>query len=91
MYSLNSGEIQEANSKAISLCAKVPPLRPDLEVIPIALAELIHFYGERVKAFEPDSWIKESNSTPLKFGLFNCSHNPRISMVLLPWQIIQVF
>src|SRR5574344_839398 len=83
IYSLNSAETQVANSKAMSLWANVPPYRPDLEINPTAFVLEIHFCGERVKAFDPASCLKESNSTPLKSGLFNCSHNPRNSMVLL--------
>jgi hypothetical protein len=77
MYSLNSGEIHDANSKAISEWAYVPPYLPDLDVIPIALVASIHRCGVRVNAFVPDSFLKVSNSTPLKSGLFNCSHKPR--------------
>ena len=36
MYSLNSAEIHDANSKAISECAKVPPYRPAFDTIPMA-------------------------------------------------------
>ena len=83
IYSLNSGDTHEANSKAMSLCAYVPPYLPDLDIIPIAFVASIHFCGERVKAFAPASFLKESNSTPLKFGLFNSSHKPKNSIVAL--------
>jgi len=63
---LNSADTHEANSNAISLCAKLPPFLPDLEIIPMALVFIIHFLGDRVNVLEPDSLIKESNSTPLK-------------------------
>ena len=53
MYSLNSGEIHDANSKAISLWANVPPLRPYLLTIPTAFVDSIHFDGDIVNAFEP--------------------------------------
>ena len=35
------------------------------------------------KLFEPDSFLKASNSMLLKFGLFNCFHNPQNSIALL--------
>ena len=42
IYSFISGDIQDANSNAISLCAKVPPpYFPGLDFIPIALVLLI--------------------------------------------------
>lgn len=47
----------------------MPPYHPDLETIPIALVFTIHFCGDRVNAFVPDSFLKESNSIPLKSGL----------------------
>jgi len=81
MYSLNCGEIHEANSNAISLWAKVPPPRPDVERMPIAPVFSIHFCGESTKAFVPASLINWSNSTSLKFGLFSCSHVPTNSSV----------
>ena len=43
------GEIHEANSNAMSRCAKVPPYRPDFEVIPIAEVVSIQRCGERTK------------------------------------------
>jgi hypothetical protein len=66
---LNSAETQKANSKAIFLFAKLPPDLPDFEIIPIAFVLTIHFFGDRVKEFAPDSLRKESNSTFLKSGL----------------------
>ena len=81
-YSLNSGLSQVPNSKAMSLWAKVPPYRPGLDIIPIALVFSIHCLGVRVKLFVPLSILKASNSMPLKFGLFSFSHNPRKSIVL---------
>jgi len=50
---LNSALIHEANSKAISRCAKVPPYLPDLETIPIAFVVSIHFCGVSEKLFAP--------------------------------------
>ena len=84
MYNLNSGEIQEANSKAISVWAYVqPPYLPDFEIIPMAFVVFIHCCGDIVNALEPDSFLKWSNSTTLKLELCICSHSPRNSMVLL--------
>ena len=71
------------NSNAISVCAKVPPYRPGLEIIPIAFVEVIHFCGDNVKEFSPASFLNPSNSRGLKFGLFIFSHKPRYSMVFL--------
>jgi hypothetical protein len=47
--SLNSDEIHVANSKAISICARVPPYLPDLEIIPTAFVVSIHFCGDNTK------------------------------------------
>lgn len=66
IYNLNSGEIQEANSKAISACAYVPPYRPDFEIIPIASVAFIHCCGVKVNALLPDSALNLSNSIGLK-------------------------
>ena len=66
IYNSNSTEIQLANLKAISLCAKVPPYRPDFEIMPIAFVDSIHFWGERVKAFNPASFLNLSNSIGLE-------------------------
>ena len=79
---LNSTEIHDANSKAISEMAYVPPYRPDIAVIPIALVDSTHFVGDIVKAFSPASFLNPSNSMGLKLGLYNSSHIPRNSMVL---------
>lgn len=57
----------------MSLCAKVPPYLPDFEIIPLALVASIHFWGERVKAFSPASFLNLSNSIGLKFGLYKVS------------------
>ena len=81
MYSLNSAEIQEANSKAISLCANVPPYLPALEKIPIAPVVSTYFFGDMVNALEPAWILNPSNSTGLNSGLLSCSHNPRNSIV----------
>jgi hypothetical protein len=78
---LNSVETHEANSKAISEWANVPPFFPKLLVIPIALVLSIHLEGDKVKALFPDPFNKESNSTPLKIGLFNLSQSPKNSNV----------
>ena len=61
----------------------MPPPLPDFDTIPIAFVLSTHLCGDRVKEFAPASFLKESNSTPLKFGLFIVSHNPRNSMVSL--------
>jgi len=63
------GLIQLPNSKAISLWAYVPPYLPDFEYIPMAFVALTHFFGVRLKEFKPASFLKVSNSTPLKLGL----------------------
>src|SRR5690606_8045934 len=81
--SLNSIEIQEANSKAISLWANVPPYRPDFETIPIALVLSIHRLGVITKLFSPACFLNPSNSTGLKSGLFIISQKPKSSMVFL--------
>ena len=41
------------------------------------------FDGDNTNELLPAWYIKESNSTPLKSGLFNLSHKPRNSMVVL--------
>ena len=66
---MNSELTQEANSNAISIWANVPPLLPYLETIPIEFVLSIHLVGNKVNEFEPASFSKESNSTPLKFEL----------------------
>jgi len=71
---LNSGDSQLANSKAISECAYVPPPFPDLDIIPIAFVSFIHFCGDILNLLLPDSFLKVSNSTRLKFGLLTISH-----------------
>ena len=53
MQSLNSSEIHEANSKAISLCANTPPYFPILNTIPIAFVVSIHFFGDNEKELYP--------------------------------------
>ena len=78
---MNSADTHEANSKAMSLCANVPPVRPALLFIPIAPVASIHLLGDRVKLFVPASFLKVSNSTPLKLGLFILSHSPKNSIV----------
>ena len=80
---MNSALIHEANSNAISFCAKVPPPRPCLEIIPIAFVDSIHLEGDNVKLLLPDSNKKESNSTPLKLGLFIVSQSPKNSTLPL--------
>jgi hypothetical protein len=82
-YNLNSTEIQEANSKAISLCAYVPPYLPLFEIIPLALVFSIHCLGVKIKLLEPDLYLNLSNSMGLNNGLFRSSHNPNSSIVLL--------
>ena len=47
----------------------------------MAFVDSIHFEGERTKELLPASNIKAANSTPLKSGLYNCSHSPRNSIV----------
>ena len=76
-------DIHEANSKAISLWAKVPPFLPDFDIIPIAYVLLIHLLGAKTKAFPPASFQNWSNSTSLKDGLLIFSQNPRNSMQTL--------
>ena len=80
-YILNSAEIHEANSKAMSLYAKAPPYRPLFEIMPIAFVKLIHFLGDKVNELYPASDLIRSNSTELKFVLFKLSHKPKNSIV----------
>jgi hypothetical protein len=49
----------------------------------MALVDNIHFLGDRTKELLPDSFLNWSNSTSLKLGLCNFSHNPKYSIVLL--------
>src|SRR5690606_17540870 len=80
-YNLKLAETHEANSKAMSLWAKVPPFLPNLDTMPLALTVSIHLVGESVKELLPASYKRESNSTPLKSGLFRRSHKPKNSIV----------
>ena len=48
---------------------------------PIAFVALIHFFGDKVKAFSPASFLNPSNSRGLKFGLYKLSQIPRYSIV----------
>ncbi len=48
----------------------------------MAFVEVIHLLGVSVKLFEPASFLKASNSMPLKSGLCNSSHKPINSIVL---------
>ena len=43
----------------------------------------IHFCGDKVKVFPHASFLKESKSTPLNFGLFIVSQSHKNSMVFL--------
>ena len=47
--SLNSTEIHEANSNAMSLWANVPPYRPGFAIIPRAPVFSIHCRAVRIK------------------------------------------
>ncbi len=82
-YNLNSTEIHDANSNAMSETAYVPPYRPAQAFRPIAFVDSIHFVGERVKAFRPASLLNPSNSRGLKHGLYKPSHIPKNSIVFL--------
>ena len=53
----------------MSLNANVPPDLPDLDTIPIAFVAAIHFCGDSVKAFVPDSLKNLSNSIGINCGL----------------------
>ena len=86
---MNSVETQEANSKAISEWANVPPFFPEQLIIPIASVFSIHLEGDKVKVLLPEAFNKGSNSTPLKIGLFNLSQSPKNSNVDL--DLIQFF
>ena len=55
---------------------------PDFDITPLALVVSIHLDGERVNELLPASKRKESNSTPLNSGLFNCSQRPKNSIVV---------
>ena len=83
IYNLNSDETQEANSKAISLWAYVPPYLPALDTIPMALVDSIHYLGDSVKAFAPESFLTLSNAIGLKLGLYIFSQRPKYSILLL--------
>ncbi len=61
----------------------MPPYLPDLLTIPMALVDSIHFFGDKVKAFEPACFLNPSNSTGLKPGLFSDSHSPKNSIISL--------
>ncbi len=67
--SLNSAETQDANSKAISLWANVPPDRPDELLRPIAPVAEIHFDGESVKLLDPASTLKGVEFDPFKIRI----------------------
>ena len=76
-------DIQLANLKAISLCAKVPPYLPLFTISPLAFVCSIHFVGDIVKALSPASFLIPSNSRGLKSGLYKVSQIPRYSIVFL--------
>jgi hypothetical protein len=91
MYNLNSGDIQLANSKAISLCAKVQPYFQDFEIIQIAFVDSIHFLGVITKALLQASLLNWSNSTSLKSILFIFSQvqiNSNVNLFLNQFLII---
>ena len=48
-----------------------------METIPFALVVSIHLEGENVNELLPASKRKESNSPPLKSGLFSWSLSPK--------------
>ena len=73
---MNSGEIHDANSKAISRCANVAAYLPCLLIIPIAPVDSIHLFGVITNPLSPASFLIASNSRQLKFGLCNASHRP---------------
>ena len=56
----------DANSKAMSEIAYVPPYLPDIAFNPIALVDSTHFVGDIVKAFNPALFLNPSNSMGLK-------------------------
>ena len=64
IYNLISGDMQEANSNAISLWANVPPFFVGFVLMPIALNSLIHLVGDIVNEFLPVSDSRGSKLTP---------------------------
>jgi len=75
---LNSTEIQDANSRAISLWANVPPSRPDFYIIAVVLS--IQRFGVITKLLSPACFLNPSNSTGLKSELKIVSQKPNNSM-----------
>ena len=61
----------EANSKAMSLCANVPPYRPFLTNRPIAFVFSIHSLTLKTNVCKPASCLKWSNSTTLKYVIIH--------------------
>lgn len=75
---LNSALIHVANSKAISLCANVPPPRPFFEIIPTAYVVSIHRCGVKEKLLRPALFLNPSDSMDLNPGLLIFFHNLKI-------------
>ena len=70
IYNLNSGESQDANSRAMSECANIPPpYLPDFVMIPFPCNVSFHSFIENVNALVPASLLNVSNSLRLKSGL----------------------
>ena len=65
----NSGEIHDANSNAISLCAYVAAYLPPFVTIPITFVDSTHLLGVNTKLLVPASPLIASNSIQLKLGL----------------------
>ncbi|MDO5828610.1 MAG: hypothetical protein Q4Q25_00520, partial [Methanocorpusculum sp.] len=78
---MNSADTHNANSKAISFCAKAPPDFPDFTFIPAALVSSIHLFGERVNAFLPASCVSCFHASVLNSGLLSISQSPKKSIV----------
>lgn len=55
-YSLNSEDIHEANSNAISLWAYVPPYFPTLFIILTAFVLFIHLVNDRTKISRSENY-----------------------------------
>src|SRR5574344_3171699 len=82
-YNLNFGDTHEANSKAISFWAYVPPWRPAFAMMPREFVFSTHCLTDSRKRFVPASFLIPPNSVELKSGLYISSQIPRNSIVFL--------
>lgn len=77
MYILNSAEIHEANSKAMSLYAKALHI-DHFEIMPIAFVKLIHFQGQS-KKLHPAFDLPGMNSTEFVLYYLSSPTNLKIN------------